>query len=80
MVNFVPFYAYIIRTVVTRYVSCQFTHIYNLNTWLTLLHSMLTLSEEWNHVVIPPMQLQLSITNELRVPLLNMNYKFMYIY
>ena len=42
----IPFYAYIIRTVVTRHVSYQFTHIYNLNAWLPLFHSMLTLSEQ----------------------------------
>jgi hypothetical protein len=46
LVTFVPFYAYIIRTVVTRYVSYQFTHIYNLNARLPLFHSMLKLSEQ----------------------------------
>jgi hypothetical protein len=53
LVTFVPFYACIIRTVVTIYIyrhvsyPTQFTHIYNLNAWLPLYHSMLTLSEQW---------------------------------
>jgi hypothetical protein len=35
---YVPFYAFIIRTVVTSHVSyrTQFTHIYNLHAWLYL--------------------------------------------
>jgi hypothetical protein len=49
LVTFVPFYACIIRTVVTRHVSypTQFTHIYNLNAWLPLFHSMLTYTKIW---------------------------------
>jgi hypothetical protein len=30
-----------------KYVDYQFTHIFNLNAWLPLFHSMLTLSEQW---------------------------------
>ena len=41
---FVPFYAYNTRIVVTRHVSypTQFTHIYKINAWLPLIHSVLS--------------------------------------
>lgn len=38
---------YILRTVATRHMSYQFTHIYSSNAWLPFFHRTLTLSEQW---------------------------------